>query len=388
MPDDNLRYLTTNEKAALLIWRNKIEPVLALGGEVATELMFWLSPMGAVYSSGLLSFPASKKSTRSSPFTGIERYFNLVHARCQPTTYYNTGIAKLTNDYFAYTKYSTTAYISLIAAYPRSSTILAVLNKLYDRVEAVLVKHDATIRAAVSGYNRAAIIGGLLVLFETFSVWGSKYWATDAYWSEFYVAASSSGTVGPYTVTVDYCNNGVVFGIVMDEPMHTAHQSVDAEMALQSEVRSTLSADTLLSTRQVTELPADLVLQGGVKKNILASAAVQGDVQTPLLADEALQDLVTLNLPADGLLAEQHTYSLAASARMLLDHHAPLDADICVLAPVRVALSASIYLEPDFASEIMTDLEQFFWQSPRIRAAARSYKVYNSQKNADFGVVP
>ena len=43
--------------------------------------MFWLAPMGAVFSGGILSFPASPSYTNAAPWTGIERYFNQIHLR-------------------------------------------------------------------------------------------------------------------------------------------------------------------------------------------------------------------------------------------------------------------------------------------------------------------
>jgi len=385
MPGDNLRYLTADEKVALALWRDRLEAVLAAGGAVYSELMFWLAPMGAVYSSGQLSFPASKYYTRAAPWTYIERYFNFAHARNQSSLYFNKSVATRTdNPYWNYTKYAGgAAYSSLIASYPRGSNILTVLNALYNRVNGVLLNNDALLRGSIPGYNRDVIIGGLLVLFETFAVWGTKYWATDAYWAPFYEGFSKTGTVGPYTVSVSYCNNGVVFGITMDLPYHTAHQSVDAELLIEDEERVTLRADEWLSADHPSDLDADIALRADVPADLDADIALRGEVQKTPLARIALRDEVTEEFTADELLAATHEFELAASTRLTAVPWTPLDADILVLGPATKTFAAYMLLLPDSASEILTDLEKYHIQKFRIRADPRSYVEFDSRKDEE-----
>ncbi|MFA4917582.1 MAG: hypothetical protein WC560_13050 [Syntrophales bacterium] len=372
MPDDNLRYLSTAEKTALALWRGKIETALSAGGEVYTELMLWLRPMGVVYSSGQLSFPASVQSTRAAPWTGIERYFNYVHASMRGITNYGA-------PYFNRSKYTgRDGYLQLLAIYPAGLSILTVLNALYNRIDAVLKRNNIT--------GPQTIIGGMLVLFETFAVWGTKWWESDYYWSPFYVAHAGSGTVGPYTVTVNYCENGVIFGIVMDEPMHIAHQSVDADLLIQDEGRTTINATELLSAEHRFDLAADTALQGKVTQELDVDLALMGEEHAPLLASVAMRDEVKENLAADGLLAVTHSFDLSASLHLIAAPRVGLDADMCIIGPATKTLAAYMLLLPDSAPEILTDLEKYHIQAMRIRADPRSYKVYNSK--TDTEVIP
>lgn len=378
MPDDNLRYLSGEEKDALTLWRAKVESALALGGGVHTELMFWLAPMGAVFSGGQLSFPASKQSTRAAPWTGIEHYFNYVHARNYPQRYWSNTIATQSNKYFDYSKYNgESAYADLKAVYPAGSNILSVLNGLYDRV-------DAALKGVA---NAQSIVGGLLVLFETFAVWGTKWWESDAYFHEFYEGFAKSGTVGPYTVSVSYCNNGVIYGITMDsEPYYTAHQSIDAEILIQTEVQKSLQASALISAAVKNELDASLVLMARKDTTLTATIPLRGEVRKNPKAYLALQDEAQKPLLADQLLAATHQTPLEASRRLAATPLKGLDADICIIGPVLKPLTAHLLLLPDSASEMMTELEKYSIQSLRIKADPRSYKVFNSE--TDREVIP
>lgn len=375
MPDDNLRYLSNDEKTALTLWRDKLETALSAGGDVYTELMFWLAPMGAVYSSGQLSFPASVQSTRAAPWTGIERYFNYVHASMRNIT----GVGA---SYFNRLKYiGRDSYLQLLAGYSAGSSILTVLNAMYNRLDAVLKRNN------VAGSQ--TIIGGMLVLFETFSVWGTKWWESDYYWSPFYVAHAGSGTVGPYTVTINYCENGVIFAITTTGTpveMHIAHQSVDADLLVQDEARSVLTATELLSSEHHFDLVADTALQCRVTREVDVDLALISEEQIPLRASVALQDEVQKNLAADGLLAATHSFDLPASLQLIAVPRVGLDADMCIIGPATKTLAAYMLLLPDSAPEILTDLEKYHIQAMRIKADPRSYKVYNSK--TDTEVIP
>ncbi|MFA6371292.1 MAG: hypothetical protein WCW68_01570 [Methanothrix sp.] len=382
MPDDNLHYMTASQKAALLIWRDKIEPVLALGGAWSTELMFWLAPLGFVYSGGQLRLPASKKSTRAAPWTNIERYFNDVH-------YCNLrNITVLNSTFLDLSVYNKSGYSALLVAYPRSCTYLYVISRLYGRVTKVLDDNDSYLKSNALGYNREAVVGGLLVLFSYFVIWGTKQWSTDTHW-DFYAGSIKSGTVGPYTVTVNYCENGVIFGVTVVGPPQTQitdHQSVDADILIQDEEQTTITATELLSADHPFDLAADVALQGEATRELDADMALLGEAQTPIQVTEALQDEVQKTIAADELLAATHGFDLPASLRLISVPLVPIDADICILGQATKTFSAYMLLLPDSASEMLTDLEKYHIQAMRIKADPRSYKVYNSK--TDTEVIP
>jgi hypothetical protein len=357
MVEDNMRRLTSEEKAALTIWRERVEVVLAGGGAVYNELMFWLAPMGAVFSGGILSFPKSTSYTDSAPWTDIEHFFNNIHA-------WNYGTAV------------DAGYKRLINTYPLGTNLLTVLNALYNRVYSVLVNNNVT------GYQ--AIIGGLLVLFETFCVYGTRLWGTDWHMT-FYTIHSTVGTVGPYTVSINYCNNGVIFGITSNVPYHTSHQSLPAELLLQDEVQRTLLASEALAAGHKSELQADEALQGTHTIPIDADMALQGDVQNKLVASLAIQDKVKTTLPADELLAYTRTVSLQASERLSARPLTGLDADICLMGRATTTLIATIVLVPDRSSEMFTEIERYSIQKFRIKGDPRPYPIFNSAKDKEVG---
>jgi hypothetical protein len=378
MPDDNLRYLTADEKNALTLWRTKLEAALAVGGEVYNELMFWLAPMGGVYSGGQLNFPSSRYYTRAAPWTNIEKYFNGIHSYCVRYFGGSGFAAAQVRTYINETTYNgSAAYVSLKAAYPARSHILAVLDGLYNRVDAVLARNG------VAYPDRQTVIGGMLVLFETFAVWGSKIWDSDYHLSTAWAGGTSSGTVGPYVVSVNYCENGVIFGITMEEATHTAHQSVDAELWLQNEAQKTLGATENISANQAYELDTDIALQAVVTKTLPATECLLGSVQKPLKSYLALRDRVDTNLPASGNLANLQYYEVTADERLALDKHMALDASCLIHGPVRVFFAARMLLIPDSAAQIKVDLKKYHDQQFRVVFDPISYNVYNSETDTE-----
>lgn len=398
--------LTADEKAGLDYWKTLIEGVLATGRPCCTELQFWLKPMGFKTSStGTLSLPWSALAS-TSVWNRIGTFFmawsyaywghdlksdpghsTWANWRGWPTnvTYISTSTAR---DFSGIT--------ALRATYPSGYDYIGLLNGLYNRVYTALHADDAYLRAHVPGFNIDHIIAGLLILFDLFLA--RTAWRSTTYgYHYFYIPSANinsnfgwaNGTVGPYTVQIYFCENGVIRAVDFDLPLpeySICHQSVDADILLQDEAQVELAASQLLSAKAPSELDADTVLQARVDTELSAELPLRGEVQLAPIARLALWDMVPTSFDADEWLAATHQFPLDAYERLAAIPRIPLDADICIQGPVPISITARMYLEPDFKSEMLTDLERLHIQKYRIVADPRSYVEYNSEK--DVEVVP
>ena len=93
----------------------------------------------------------------------------------------------------------------------------------------------------------------------------------------FYRIHSTVGTVGPYTISISYCHNGVIFGITTNE--HTAHQSLPADICIRGEEQVVLSASEILAAEHQHVLYADEALRGTHTIPTDADMALRGDVR-------------------------------------------------------------------------------------------------------------
>lgn len=396
--------LTADEKAGLDYWKTLIEDVLATGRPCCVEIQFWLKPMGFRYTGGSLTLPWSALATTS--------LWNRIGTFFMAWSYEYWGL-RLSNDpghntWASYRGWPTSAtYIirstaldtsgiwAVRAAYPRTGYI-GLLNNLYNRLFAALNDDYSYLKTNVSGFNVEHVIAGILILFNLFLA--RTAWRSTTYgYHYFYIPSANissnfdwdAGTVGPYTVAVYFCENGVIRAVDFDLPLpefSICHQSVDADILLQDEAQVELAASQLLSAKVPSELDADEVLQARVDTELSAELPLRGEVQLTPLARLALRDKVTTSLDADEWLAATHQVPLDAYERLAAIPRIPLDADICIQGPVPISITARMYLEPDFKSEMLTDLERLHIQKYRIVADPRSYVEYNSEK--DVEVVP
>lgn len=384
--------MTDDQKAALAKWVPQLEAIMYSGSPVASELNYWLNAMGFFMVGGKLTLPYSSYagSTASTLLYKVEEFWlaywpDFPNAPMWATyypMYYPWGALKGKPTYAATN--------TLLADYPFGSyNFFTVLTAVYERVQASLNANWAALHAVVPTFDSRIILSGLLVLFEFWMVWGS--WI-HAQYPVSYVAGgeqrlTATATIGPYTVTVGYCENGISYTVTETEnPQHIAHQSVDAEILVQDGVQTELDADLALSARNDSELDADVALQANVPVPFEASLPLRGEVRPPLKAYEALRDETQKTLTADSLLSEPHSYNLGAYERLQAVPWSPLDADICIIGPVQKPLYAYMLLLPDSASEMLTELEKYHIQAMRIKADPRAYKEFNSA--TDTEVVP
>jgi hypothetical protein len=396
-------------------WREIVEDILGSSSTCKTELTFWVEAMGFKrdVSSGRLWIPAASYSTATSLWGHIEGYWQEQSVAYQAYVLGKLGAyyafvspssgAVLHNIYYLKDggKYNNYSFPGLDHLRQRHSfparTLFDVLDDLYDRVSDALQADDAYLVANISRYDQEFVVGGLLVLFDYFVSWSAV--STDG--GNFYIYlppsigagelfVSASHVVGPYTTYVYYCENGVVriSGITHPEmPEYSiCHQSVDADILLQDEVQVELTASQLLGAKVPSELDADEVLQARVDTELSAELPLRGEVQLTPVARLALWDTVPTSFDADEWLAATHQFPLDAYERLAAIPRIPLDADICIQGPVPISITARMYLEPDFKSEMLTDLERLHIQKYRIVADPRSYVEYNSEK--DVEVVP
>lgn len=382
----SLQYLTADLKTGLDNWRPLVEAVLASGQSCVSELMFWLKPMGFKFQSNRLTIPSSVYAS-TSLWTNIELFWLDWHwyyagrktPETDPNRAYNTVylITSPAPDQSGLT--------TLISSYPLTNTFFTILDALYDRVYAALSANSAYLAAHIPEFSIYSILSGLIVLFGFFLMFST---ADSPSWGylKFYTPTSEVGTVGPYTISVNYCENGFIYGFAGNLPLKVNHQSVDADILIQNEVQKSLTARENISGAVPTELSADIALQGNVPTSLPASVCIIDMVQNSLRAHEYLGDVVKSELVADELLADTNLYSLYAYERLVKDSKHALEADICLFGKVLTPLAAYMLLLPDSASEVKVDLEKYHIQKFRIRARPISYKEYNSK--TDKEVVP
>lgn len=395
-------------------WREIVEDILGSSSTCKTELTFWIEAMGFKrdVSSGRLWIPAASYSTATNLWENIGWYW-----REQSVAYQAYVLGKL-GAYFAFVSPSSGAVLYRIRYlkdggkynnysfpgldhlrqwyYFPNKTLFSVLDDLYANVGTALEADDAYLQANISGYDKEFVAGGLLVLFDYFVMWSAVQ--TDGGNIYIYLPEGTTGeaiewvshNIGPYTVSVYYCENGVVQMSRINHPevpeYYVVHQSVDADILLQDEVQVELTASQLLGAKVPSELDADEVLQARVDTELSAELPLRGEVQLTPVARLALWDTVPTSFDADEWLAATHQFPLDAYERLAAIPRIPLDADICIQGPVPISITARMYLEPDFKSEMLTDLERLHIQKYRIVADPRSYVEYNSEK--DVEVVP
>jgi hypothetical protein len=187
-------------------------------------------------------------------------------------------------------------------------------------------------------------------------------------------------TAAPGSGTTNFTRN-----FVNNRPVTVAHQSVDADVLLQTPASKNLSASERLAAKHEYELAASAVLYCDIQTTLGAQLPLMGEVQKLPWADIALKDSHPSNCDAYVVMLAEHRFDLAADIRLAYGRY-PLDADICIVTPAPVCLSAYMLLLPDSASEITTDLEKYYIQKFRINAEPRSYKEYNSK--TDKEVIP
>jgi len=403
--DSSYTEFTPEEKGGLDYWQSRIELVLATGRPCCDELQFWLKPMGfKVSSAGTLSLPWSAQAS-TSPWNRIGSYFfawsyefwgrNLLNDPGY-TNWRNRGGLPNLSYILRTTARDFSGITALMAAYPNGRGYIELLNSLYDRVFAALNEDIAYLSTHILGFNIDHIIAGLLILFDLFLA--RTAWRSDAYgYHYFYIPSANinsnfnwaNGTVGPYTVAVYFCENGVIRAVDFDLPLpeySICHQSIDADILLQDEAQVELAASQLLSAKVPSELDADEVLQARVDTEFSAELPLQGEVQLTPNARLALRDKVMTSLDADEWLAATHQSPFDAAERLAAIPRIPLDADICIQGPVPLSITARMLLEPDFESEMLTDLERLHIQKYRIVADPRAYVEYNSEKDPE--VIP
>ena len=388
-------YLTYGQKAALDVWRPLAEAVLATGRPCTNEMLFWLHPMGFKFVNGRLILPSSAWATPTNLWTNIERYWLDWH-------WYYAGRSNPERDPY---RPDDTVYLvlspkpdqsglrALIAAYPLNTDYFTLLNALYSRIKTALQADIDYLTAHVTGFSIDKILAGLVVLFEYFLAFSTAHSLSWGY-LRFYIPSAATGknrfdwvtgTVGPYTIAIYYCENGVIRGI----DIHTAHQSVDSDVLLQDIIKKQVAASGLLIDRQDTEVEADVALQAVVPTEIAASMPLRADIPVQTIARMAVRDKVTVNTDADGLLAETHQFEFESSARLISMPRAPVDADMCIITPVLHPLAAHMLLLPDTASEMLTELESTHIQKFRIKADPRSYREFDSRDSSKMGgVIP
>jgi hypothetical protein len=395
--DTNWTELTADEQDALDYWKTIVEGVLATGQPCCTELNFWLKPMGFKYTTSL-----------ALPWKSISPIWSYIGLYFLAWSYEYCGIRAIDDGGFPSlsgigrvdpicrsTSRDLSGITALLAAYPKRRGYIELLNSLYNRVYSALQADETYLRAHVTGFNIEHIIAGLLILFDLFLA--RTAWRSGDYGYHYFYLPSAditenfdwaNGTVGPYTVSVYFCENGVIRKVNFHLPLpeySVCHQSVDCEILLQDEEQTELSADILVGYRHTEDLDADIIVYGGTASPLDADVALQGDVQTPLRSSICLEDKTEYPLPADGLLAADHQFPLGAHIAVAYGRY-PLDADICVQSPTLLSLAASMYVEPDFESEELTRLERAHIQKFRITADPRKYEVFNSE--TDTEVVP
>lgn len=273
-------------------------------------------------------------------------------------------------------------YQGMVQDYPPASTnFFTLVDACYDRTSQCMWSNFDAIVSHVPDLDIDLISSGLTVALMEF-LKANNYYGLGLE----YRVPNTSGVVGPYTVTLNRCENGLIYGIGVTSRFITVHQSVDGEMLLQDETQKTLSADLALSDISESELDADVALRANIPIPFEASMPLRGEVRPPLSADIAIRDESQVTFDADCLLSVRQTYDLAASARLIAVPWSPLDADICIIGPALKPFSAYMLLLPDTASEMLTELEKYHFQAARIKADPRSYKEYNSK--TDTEVVP
>jgi hypothetical protein len=383
--DEHWIYLSDEQKHGLDNWRSHVVGVLATGRPCASEIMFWLNAMGFRYD-GDLSVPASLYAG-ASIWTGIEKFWTDSH------WYFEKGIAPY-GHLRTSPRPDQSGLANLIRAYPpQATTVFEMITTLYGRVVQSLGEDYTYLKENVPGFSPEIIVSGLLVLFQFFLVF-----STDAIFDygylRFYVLPNVNcgwgwycGTVGPYTVSIYYCENGVVRGIKNDIELLTyASQSIDAELLLQDETQASLAATTVIGGPVKSELDSDVVLLGRVQPPLESSVSLMGLSATNAPAYIGLQTPVQSEVPADGLLAGNHPNDVPASERLILDYWCTLDADVCVHNKVPTVMACSVVLIPDSSDEIKTELERLHIQKIRIFGQPIPYSVYDSRKDTE--VVP
>lgn len=393
--------LSTELKTVLDEWVDLVEDILASASTCVPELTLWIEAMGFKMVGGVLSVPAS---TGANIWDHLEDYWQeqSVYYSAYTLNIYNAryGLAPPNQSRHQEEYINTFSFPGLTALRQRwyfpAKRMFAVLNDLFDSVSAALKDDEAYLRSHVSGFDAEFAVGGLLVLFDYFVIWSAVSTAGGNIY--IYLPENATGesmewanaTIGPYTVSVYYCENGVIRSMSVDplKPPEFAvvHQSVDADILLQDEEQVELAASQLLSAKVPSELDADEVLQARVDTELSAELPLRGEVQLTPLARLALRDKVMTSLDADEWLAATHQSPFDAAERLAAIPRIPLDADICIQGPVPLSITARMLLEPDFESEMLTDLERLHIQKYRIVADPRSYIEYNSEK--DVEVVP
>ena len=367
--------LTDDQKTALTLWRTKAEQVLAQGGAPATELLRWLNALGFVYSSSQLTLPYSIASTYAAPWTDFEEYIKALNWYLRYGSYRYNGVLR--------TPISATvknAYNALLALYPVGTSVYTVWDGVYDSANAVLTASDSTLRAAISGYNKDTVLAGILVLYGVFAIWSTDHW--NQTYLTLWTVPTTSSTVGPYTVTVNWCENGVISWVTETENKHTAHQSIDAEILLQDKVNTTFAAYENLAATSKKSLLADVFVRANVPVSLAATLPLRGNVPTSLRAYEALQDIFSLELSAGGYLQDVAYSSLAATERLVGSYYS-FDADLCIQDEVQSSLTAKMLLLPDSEAELKVLLEKYHIQKFRITAEPISYDVFNSKTDKE-----
>ena len=393
--DSSRTYLTYGQKAALSVWKPLAEAVLATDRPCTNEMLFWLHPMGFKFVNGKLTLPSSAWATPTNPWTNIERFWLDWHwyyaGRTNPETDPNRPDSTI--FLILSPKPDQSGLRALRSAYPLRTDYFTLLNTLYSRVKVALQADLDYLTSHVTGFSIDKILAGLVVLFEYFLTFSTAHSLSWGYLRSYIPSNATgrntfdwvTGTVGPYTIAIYYCENGVIRGI----DIHTAHQSVDLDILLQDIVKKQVAAGELLSDRQDTEIEADAVLQSVVPTEIAASMPLQADVHIQPIASIAIRDRVTVNTDADGLLAGTHQFEVESSERLISMPRAPVDADICIVTPVLHPLAAHMLLLPDTASEMLTELEVLHIQKFRIKADPRSYQEFDSRDSSKMGgVVP
>jgi hypothetical protein len=390
-------YMTSEQKTALNYWKTLIERVLVSGRPCVTELNFWLKPMGFKLVSGKLSLPSSMFATQSNLWKNIELYWLDWH-------WYYEGFKHPESDPY---RPDPTVYLrldpvpdqsglrTLLATYPRWDTsFFELLNYLYNRVRAALIA-DRSYLQSISGFTVDNVIAGMLILFEyflSFSVARSNSFGYLKLYIPSYdldtLFGWASGSIGPYTTSVYYCENGVIRGISLDIQLKkVAHQSIDAYMHLDGSVQKNVTALMTLSAPHKFEVEADVVKMETVENPIETTMCLFGPLRIPLKAHEAIRDRVDNEILADERLAITDLMEVEASMR-LVGTYMPLEADICVQEQRNTYLTAKMLLLPDTLDEVKVDLEKYYIQRFRIRAQPIPYNVYDSRKNEEEGVEP
>ncbi len=391
------QYLTAHVREVFDYWVAIVEDIFASSSTCKNQLRLWVEPIGLRYKSGDLYFPYCSKSTKTNLWNGIERYWQEQIIAYRHQFYLNDERVKYVDQSESIDYY----YIGDLSAMHHGYRYkyFDLMDAVYQDTTAALRADKSYLESNISQYDEDFVVAGLLSLFQYFVAWsavstnaGNFYYSLPSY-SEGYGdrIVYTTDTVGPYTVTVAYCENGVVQSLSVSHPelppirYSVCHQSVDCELLLQDEEQTELSADILVGYRHTEDLDADIIVYGGTASPLDADVALQGDVQTPLRSSICLEDKTEYPLPADGLLAADHQFPLGAHIAVAYGRY-PLDADICVQSPTLLSLAASMYVEPDFESEELTRLERAHIQKFRITADPRKYEVFNSE--TDTEVVP